>query len=286
MGIEGVLDCVDPSSEGESLVLYLSALNLQQMWSGYQRPCGPPQQMFPQQTAHLPAQPTVESKKKNTAPSPVARKSSTIDPEIDDSVLATDFFNWKERRSRPNETYSVILDQEWRMDDLKQMADSSSTPYVWLSKWTHLTELRAKSASQSSLASKYLLLLTALMLPAAGSRFRLRFDGDAIEAIYSRLLGLWLSLERSSLPNKLVARSDVVSTDPESSQVTSVPTKILLPTNVVSSLAISLTPSRLRWDLTVTLATFISLLSLNMVSYRDDGRFSVISPLLGGPVKS
>jgi hypothetical protein len=88
----------------------------------------------------MPLQSTVKPKKKKKTtvtapPPPVARKSSPIDPMVDDSVLIAEFFKWlakktpKERHNRLTEVYSVVLDQEWTMDDLKQMADPSSTPY-------------------------------------------------------------------------------------------------------------------------------------------------------------
>lgn len=121
----------------------------QQMWGGYQGPYGQPSQqalpqsMIPQQSAlsaaSIFAQSTVKPKKKRrrtAAASPsVARKSSPIDSLVDDSVLITEFFKWlakktpKERHHRLTEVYSVVLDQEWTIDDLKQMADPSSTPY-------------------------------------------------------------------------------------------------------------------------------------------------------------
>ena len=78
---------------------------------------------------------TMNSKKKKTAPPSIARKSSPIDSIVDNSMLVTEFFKWlvkktpKERRNRLTEIYLVVLDQEWTMDDLKQMANPTSTPY-------------------------------------------------------------------------------------------------------------------------------------------------------------
>jgi len=121
------------------------------MWGGHQGPYellpqqAFPQSMLPQQSVPsapaplastlLVASSTINSKKKKTTPSLVARKSSPIDSIVDNNVLVTEFFKWlvkktpKKRRNRLIEIYLVVLDQGWTMNDLKQMANLTSTPY-------------------------------------------------------------------------------------------------------------------------------------------------------------
>ena len=63
------------------------------------------------------------------------RKSSPINPDIEDEVLIDAFFNWKKtrasdtRRQRITRIQQIVEDQEWSIDDLKMMVDSHSTPY-------------------------------------------------------------------------------------------------------------------------------------------------------------
>ena len=118
------------------------------MWGGYQGPYlpqfqaplyqQPPSSPSSPPPADIPALPTIKSKKKRfVAPSssPAVRKSSPIDAEVDDSVLISDFFKWLAKKTPNNRhqnlirIYNVINEQEWTIDDLKAMADSSSIPY-------------------------------------------------------------------------------------------------------------------------------------------------------------
>jgi len=68
-------------------------------------------------------------------PPPVARKSSPIDADVDDNVLIKKFFRWilkktsLDRHVRLGRIYSIVEDQEWTIDDLKSMANFSSTSY-------------------------------------------------------------------------------------------------------------------------------------------------------------
>jgi len=119
-----------------------------QMWGQYQQP----QQLFqPPQVQPLSQQAppiadsmqstTIKRKVKPIAPAPsplppsVARKSSPIDADVDDNVLIKEFFRWilkktsSDRHVRLGRIYSIVEDQEWTIDDLKSMADSSSTSY-------------------------------------------------------------------------------------------------------------------------------------------------------------
>jgi len=65
----------------------------------------------------------------------VARKSSPIDLDVDDSVLIKKFFKWVlkktplDRHVRMGRIYSIVEDQEWTIDDLKSMANFFSTSY-------------------------------------------------------------------------------------------------------------------------------------------------------------
>jgi len=158
-----------------------------QMWGQYQQP----QQLFqPSQMQPLPqqassnadlVQPTATKRKiKPVAPAPpplpppAARKSSLIDPDVDDSVLIKEFFRWVLKKTPPNRhvrvgrIYSIVEDQEWTIDDLKSMADPSSTPYRVATEKGISNEAARKFKAELALFGPYYRAAKRLLMVAQG----------------------------------------------------------------------------------------------------------------------